>query len=127
MQDESNQSDATQPGVVDWSGLEAQIGDDPEVLREIVEAYTTEMRENLDLIAKLVASDGDVSEVRRRAHTLKGALRLFGADEAAQHALELERQAETDLSGADAMCTRIEGSTRPVLAVLDAYVATGRR
>ena len=111
---------------MEWTALEHQIGDDPEVLREIVGAYASETRENLERLPQLIAS-GETAEVRRLAHTVKGAMRLFGASDAADRALELERLAESDLDGADALYAQLESHARPVLRKLERYVETGER
>jgi HPt (histidine-containing phosphotransfer) domain-containing protein len=54
---------------------------------------------------------GDAGSVSRIAHRFRGSLANFGADEAVEAALQLEKMgAEGDLAGADAACeTLIEG------------------
>jgi signal transduction histidine kinase/CheY-like chemotaxis protein len=63
---------------VDWSGPLGQLGGDRAVLREVVEAYIDEIREHLAILPECIGN-ADWVEVRRRAHTVKGAMRNFGA------------------------------------------------
>lgn len=112
-------------GLVDWSIPLEQVDGDREVLREIVEAYRAEICENLELLPALIDS-GDATETRRRAHTLKGALRLFGAAEAQALALELEeRAAKQELDGAEDLYARTREATLRVLPELERFIASG--
>ncbi len=112
-------------GLVDWSGPLAQVAGDREVLREIVDAYVTEIRENLALLPDLIAA-GDAGDARRRAHTLEGALRTFGAETAQKLASELEqRAAEGELAGADELFGRVRDAALRVLPELERFSETG--
>lgn len=76
-------------GVVDWSKALAQVGDAPHVLRTIVEVFLDEERDCRRRIHDALAT-GNAAEVHRNAHSLKGTLGLFGADQAQEVAYRLE-------------------------------------
>jgi CheY-like chemotaxis protein len=74
---------------LDWSAALDTVGGDRQLLREIIEAF---LQEAPSLLAELqqAASDGDLSSVRRAAHTLKASLRYLGATDLAEQAFALE-------------------------------------
>jgi signal transduction histidine kinase/CheY-like chemotaxis protein len=117
---------ASQRNLVDFSGVLSQLGDDREALREIVAAYVTETRENLERLPATIAS-GAWPETRRLAHTIKSAMRMFGASEAQKLAQEIEQLPEKDDRNATAaglyplMKTAVEG----VVEVLARFIETG--
>jgi two-component system, sensor histidine kinase and response regulator len=105
-------------GLVDYSGILSQLGDDRVALRNIVQAYVDETRDNLERLPAVIAS-GTWKEVRRLAHTTKSAMRTFGAVEAQQLAQSLEQLAETDdRSAAPELFARMKTSVESVVAVL---------
>jgi two-component system sensor histidine kinase/response regulator len=111
--------------VVDFSNLLSQLGDDREVLREIVAAYVTETRQNLERLPASIAS-GAWTEVRRLAHTTKSAMRAFAADEAHRLAQSLEQLADTDdRSAAADLFARMKSAVEVVIAVLARFSETG--
>jgi two-component system, sensor histidine kinase and response regulator len=116
---------ASQRGLVDYSGIRSQLGDDREALRSIVQAYVDETRENLERLPAVIAQ-GAWKEVRRLAHTTKSAMRTFGAVEAQQLAQSLERLAEADdHSAVPELFARMKSSVESVVAVLARYTETG--
>jgi CheY-like chemotaxis protein/HPt (histidine-containing phosphotransfer) domain-containing protein len=111
--------------VVDFSNVLSQLGDDREALREIVVAYVTETRENLERLPATIAS-GAWHEVRRLAHTIKSAMRAFGAVEAHALAQSLEQLAEMDdRSAAAELFSRMKTEVEGVVAVLARFTETG--
>ena len=112
-------------GLVDFSGVLAQIGNDREALRDIVRAYVDETRENLDRLPAVIES-GEWSEVRRIAHTVKGAMRMFRAEAALDLAQRLEQTPESgDRAGAADLFWRVKESVESVLEVLVRFADTG--
>jgi len=112
---------------IDWSSLVAEFGGDRHVVREVVAAYASETRENLDLLPERIRA-GDAAEVRRRVHTIKGSMRMFGAEEAAQRARALEDLAAKGmLSGARELVDPLREAVEPVLRELDRFAASGAR
>jgi signal transduction histidine kinase/CheY-like chemotaxis protein len=115
----------TEQPLVDWSDVLAQIGGNRDVLREIVEAYVTETRDNLERLPALIAS-GTWPEVRRLAHTTKSAMRMFRASEAQQLCQSLESLAgSADPTGAAALFDRLKDPVEKVTRVLARFVETG--
>jgi signal transduction histidine kinase/DNA-binding response OmpR family regulator len=111
--------------VVDFTNVLSQLGDDREALREIVAAYVTETRENLERLPATIAS-GTWREVRRLAHTTKSAMRAFGAVEAHGLAQSLEQLAEMDdRSAAAELFSRMKTEVEGVVAVLARFTETG--
>ncbi len=112
-------------GVVDFSGVLSQLGDDREALRDVVSAYVTETRENLERLPATIAS-GTWKEVRRLAHTTKSAMRVFGAHEAQQLAESLEQLAQMeDRSTAADLYLRMKSAVEGVVEVLARFANTG--
>jgi len=110
---------------VDWSHLMDQFDGDLTVVCEIVEAYAIETRENIAQLPARLAS-GDVSEVRRQAHTLGGTMRMFGLASAERMAREVEtRAASGSLEGAGDLLGRLLADASRVLPELDRFVETG--
>ena len=64
-------------------------GGDQELLKEMIEAFLEECQLRTDELQTSSAA-GDLETCRRAAHTLKGALRTFGAEAAAEVAEDLE-------------------------------------
>jgi HPt (histidine-containing phosphotransfer) domain-containing protein len=103
----------------------SQLGNDHEALRDIVRAYVDETRENLERIRVAIAS-GAWTEVRRLAHTVKGAMRMFRSAEALELAQRLEQMPEQDdRSGAAELYLRMKASVESVIDVLTRFADTG--
>ena len=114
-----------QRGLVDFSGVLSQLNNDREALREIVRAYVDETRENLERLPAEIAS-GAWGEVRRLAHTVKGAMRMFRAEGALDLAQQLEQIHELDdKSGAAELYLRMKASVESVTEVLGRFADTG--
>ena len=78
----------------------ARVGDDEELLAELVKIFLDDYPNSLTAIDDAVAMQ-DPPKLERAAHTLKGAVANFGADAVVKEAFELERQGRSgDLSHA---------------------------
>ena len=66
-----------------------------ELLAEIVHAFLDDMPKQLAALRKAVA-EGDSKTARRAAHTIKGSVRYFGAQEAFERAYRVESLAQDD-------------------------------
>jgi HPt (histidine-containing phosphotransfer) domain-containing protein len=101
-----NEPPALDPGSVD--SLRAMVGDDPEALGEVVQAFVDDSPTSVRALREgIAASDSEL--VRRAAHTLKGNAATFGALELADACRELEHLArDGGLDGAEALAGRIE-------------------
>ena len=99
------------------------IGDDPEMVRDIVGAILEDAPERLAEIASGLA-DGDARLVRRAAHTLKANGLTFGALAFAEACRELEEAARGDfLDAAAPIAAEIERSWSAVRPAIEALAA----
>jgi two-component system sensor histidine kinase/response regulator len=99
----------------------SRVGGDVELLREVVGLFLDDYPQSLDLIREAVAS-GDQSGLERHAHSLKGSVSTFGAQEAFDAALALEKQGRSgDLAHSQDGLRRLEHAMlelRPELEAL---------
>ncbi len=106
---------------LDESVALGRVGGDVELLREVVGLFLDDYPQSLELIRQAVAQ-GDQSSLERHAHSLKGSVSTFGAQEAFDAAQALEKQGRTgDLSSAAEGLARLEQALihlRPELEAL---------
>lgn len=67
-----------------------RVGGDEELLREIADIFLSEYPALIEEIRSAI-SERDARKLERSAHTLKGSVANFGAEEATQAAFELEK------------------------------------
>jgi HPt (histidine-containing phosphotransfer) domain-containing protein len=85
----------------------ARVGDDEELLAELVKIFLDDYPNSLSTIDEAVAKL-DSSLLEKAAHTLKGAVSNFGAEAVVKEAFDLERQARSgDLSRATESLQRL--------------------
>ena len=85
---------------LDESVALSRVGGDIELLREVVGLFLDDYPQSLEMIRQAVAQ-GDQSSLERHAHSLKGSVSTFGAQEAFDAAQVLEKQGRTgDMSSA---------------------------
>jgi CheY-like chemotaxis protein len=75
--------------ILDRAKILEQTGADAETLKEIVELFAAESTKLMKRISNAITNK-DTSELQRAAHTLKGSIRIFGAESAAAAAMRLE-------------------------------------
>ena len=75
--------------VFDLQATMEQVGDDKDLLRELVDIYVGEYPAQLQSLEEAVGNN-DAEAVRETAHSIKGAVGNFGAGLAVQAALNLE-------------------------------------
>ncbi len=106
---------------LDESVALSRVGGDVELLREVIGLFLDDYPQSLDMIRDAVAR-GDQSSLERHAHSLKGSVSTFGAQEAFDAALALEKQGRTgDLAEAQDGLHRLEhalATLRPELEAL---------
>jgi HPt (histidine-containing phosphotransfer) domain-containing protein len=73
----------------------ARVGGDPQLLAEIAALFLSDLPRGLGALRKAVAAR-DAAAIERHAHSLKGSVSNFGADEACKAAQSLETQARTN-------------------------------
>jgi len=89
---------------------------DRELLREIAGIYLNSYGEELNRIGAAIAA-GDAAKIFALAHTIKGSIGNFGADEAVEFARTIERHAR------DGQLGDIEASFQRLQALLDQLAA----
>jgi HPt (histidine-containing phosphotransfer) domain-containing protein len=103
------------------SALVAMLGDDPEALAEIVDAFLDEAPQRLAELHE-GATAGDAALVGRAAHTLKANAAMFGAVRLEQLCRDLEATARAgDLTGVALPVEEIGGEwlvVRPQLVAM---------
>ncbi len=76
--------------ILDRAKILEQTGVNAETLKEIVELFAAESTKLMKRISNAITNK-DTSELQRAAHTLKGSIRIFGAERPAAAAMRLER------------------------------------
>jgi CheY-like chemotaxis protein len=106
------------PTVVNWDEALDALGGDREILKILTESVVGEAPVMLDAVQQAVRA-GDPSAVRIAAHTLKGAVRYFGATAVYNSALRLESMGrDGDLEKASEVLASLEKSIEQLLAAL---------
>ncbi len=106
---------------LDESVALSRVGGDVELLREVIGLFLDDYPQSLEMIRDAVAR-GDQSSLERHAHSLKGSVSTFGAQEAFDAALALEKQGRSgDLAQSQDGLRRLEhalATLRPELEAL---------
>jgi CheY-like chemotaxis protein len=114
---------ATASSAIDWDSAIAVVDGDRELLGEIVAAFLIEGPSLVEQIRHALA-DADTAELRRGAHTLKGALRTLGIESAAELASELEEIGrQGDLAPALALMARLESQLDQILSEAKSFAS----
>jgi HPt (histidine-containing phosphotransfer) domain-containing protein len=111
---------AVQPdaAVLDREAMRRRVGDDPDLLLEMVETFHEESAKLLDDIRSSILR-GDADDLAAAAHTLKGALRTLSAAPASDAALQVELMArEGDLRGVEERWRVLEREMNALRSVL---------
>jgi len=106
---------------LDESVALSRVGGDVELLHEVIGLFLDDYPHSLEAIRDAVVR-GDQTSLERNAHSLKGSVSTFGAQEVFEAAFALEKQGRSgDLSAAPAGLERLEralGHLRPELEAL---------
>jgi len=115
-----------QPGarVVDWSGPLEQLAGNVDGLRDVVGAYVEEIRENLQVLPQSIAA-GAAADARRQAHTVKGAMRMFGVREGIRCGQALEDAAASQQDGLLSLYAELKAAAEQALPELEVFAETG--
>ena len=98
----------------------SRVGGDFELLREVVGLFLDDYPQALEKIREAVVA-GDQANLERQAHSLKGSVSTFGAKEAFEAALALERQGRAgDLTSATDGLSRLEHALSALRPELEA-------
>ena len=127
----ANEDDTTTPPAslgssaeIDWQAALEAAGNDPGLLREVIDAVVTEVpRFRQEIEASLF--NGDAALLQRAAHSLKGSLSFLGADTILQWARELENLGRSnDLHDAAPLADRLRTALDPLLQECHDWLAT---
>jgi two-component system sensor histidine kinase/response regulator len=108
---------------IDWDSAIAVVDGDRELLGEIVAAFLIEGPSLVEQIRRALAA-ADAGELRRGAHTLKGALRTLGIESVAELASQLEEIGRRgDLASAAAPMARLESQLDQILSEAKSFAS----
>jgi two-component system sensor kinase len=94
--------------IMDWNAALEQIGGSDELLRELMEIFVDESGKLMPALRQAIEQP-NLAEVRRLAHTIKGAATHFAAPSVVAAAFRLETMGrDGDLAGADEAYARLE-------------------
>jgi len=109
-------------GVVNWSEALAAAQGSRDILKSITQAALEEIPQLLTAIHQAL-KDQDANKLKFSAHTLKGAVRYFGAHNAFELALKLEDQGrQGDLTNAERLCADLKIELDQVTRALADYL-----
>jgi two-component system sensor histidine kinase/response regulator len=98
----------------------SRVGGDMDLLREVVELFLDDYPSALEKLRSAVSAH-DPSGVEHQAHSLKGSVSTFGAQEAFEAALVLEKQGRSgDLTGVEESLRNLENVFEALLPELAA-------
>ena len=110
-------------------GLELEVAlthvnGDRRLLREIARLFLADSPRTLATLRRAVRA-GDAAGTRAAAHALKGSIAIFGAPQAAAHAMELQRMGDTgDLAAAPSALLALESHVAALHRDLTALAGT---
>ena len=109
---------STEPAVLDRAQLEEATGGDADLIRELAELYVEDAESQLGTLRDASAA-GQLEEVHRVAHGLKGSSASIGATEAAAAFRALEMMGRTGATvGLDEALTAAESAFERARAAL---------
>ena len=108
---------------LDQQSLWDRVAGDPELLRELVELFTTEAPRMLARIEQAII-DGSPSALEKTSHKIKGSVLQFSAHTAAAIALELEEKGRLgSMTEAEALLKKLRHEVDLVQQTLRVMVA----
>lgn len=109
--------------VVDWEFAREIVGQDRELLLDLVNTFLGEGPETMNAIRGAIgAQDGKALQLA--AHTLKGALKTLGAKSASEAAWVLEQKGKQgDTSDTEPLVADLQQKLDAVIRTFTAYVA----
>lgn len=116
-------NDSPPEPIVNVDELLARVDNDAELLRELIAIFKTEFPRHLSALRQAIGQ-GDLKNIQKSAHTLKGMLLSLGATRAAAAAATLEHTSD-DIALNRALET-FESETIGLLPELEACLAKAR-
>ena len=119
-----SESSEQTPEPICWEVALGSAADDPELLYEVIEAFLQEYPEQLEKIDAAL-QEQDAETVQRVGHTIKGAMRTFGAQQAMESAQLVELSGKDgELNQTPELMKSLNADMEPVLIALKAYSPT---
>ncbi len=111
----------------DDSSLLARVGGDAKLLRSIVHTFASDYPEKLRNIKRAIARK-DAPGLASAAHAMKGAVAIFGAEDAVESAVELQQMGrQGNLANAPASFTKLDEALARLNAKLREYAPPAKR
>jgi PAS domain S-box-containing protein len=115
---EAKHKTSAKAGVLNESEIRQRIGDDPALLRELVEVFFADFPRLWQNVCDAL-DEGDAAKLHRAAHTLKGSVGNFAAHRAQQAAEQVEQlAAKGDLEAAKKAIMHLETEVERLKPVL---------
>jgi PAS domain S-box-containing protein len=112
-------------GVVDWQRAMDVVQGDRDLLRDVISTFLDECNSMVNAI-RLSIAEKNREALHRSAHTLKGSMRYFGADESYERCLELENMGkDSQFEAAAELLPRLEIELDRIMPALSAFSRTG--
>ena len=109
--------------VLDWNLALGICYNDPALLRDIVEAFVEECPQRVNEIRQGIAEQ-NLELLSRAAHTIKGAMRYFGATDVFERAYDLEKMGpRRSLEGAEEALQKLQQELARLMPHLVDYLA----
>jgi signal transduction histidine kinase/CheY-like chemotaxis protein len=109
------------------SSLLARVGGDPKLLRGIVHTFVSDYPAKLHNIKRAIARK-DAPGLASAAHAMKGAVAIFGAEDAVESAVELQQMGrQGNLVNAPASFRKLDEALARLNAKLREYAPSARR
>ena len=109
------------------SSLLARVGGDPKLLRSIVHTFVSDYPAKLRNIKRAIARK-DAPALAAAAHAIKGAVAIFGAEDAVESAVELQQMGrQGNLANAPASFGKLDEALARLNAKLREYAPSAKR
>jgi CheY-like chemotaxis protein len=109
--------------IVDWKHALDTVGGDHDLLRELAQVFVNEAASMLEDVVS-AGNNRSAKDLRRSAHSIKGALNHLGAMHAAKIAYELEQLGEAeDFNDVLTLCDRLRTDVESVTAEFRKFIA----
>ncbi len=109
---------------IDWDAALDSVGGDTQLLKEVAQEAIGELPRLVHQLQQAI-EDVNVPVVQRAAHTIKGVVRLFGAEQAGQLAETIEiRAKDNELEGVEELSGQLQVELDDFIVALNAYLVS---
>jgi HPt (histidine-containing phosphotransfer) domain-containing protein len=108
--------------ILDWNTALDSVGGDAQLLKEVAQEALGELPRLAEQLKQAI-EDGNAPTAQRAAHTIKGVVRLFGAQQAGQLAETIEGHArDNELKELGKLLARLERELVDIIPALEAFI-----